>query len=319
MSTVPSLSLGVPHYLLAVSIVAVWVPPLRLLGRTWPLWPVLFTASLVAGVSAGTLTVASASLLLLLAALLWLGRSDASNGNAADRFNSPVDAQWLRSALFVVGVLLALAFAVHGIPGFIRGLVIPETRITPDAALYSQYLNFDKGAAGLLLLALACRRIEWAEDWVRTVKVGVVVAWFTLALAIPVALLTDYVHYAPKFPDFALTFLFVNLFFTCVAEEAFFRGVVQEKLHQWCERAPWCNRAPQQRWIPIAVVILLALPFGVAHTRSSLAAFAFVFVASISYGIAYLKTRSIESSILVHFLVNAVHFLLFTYPYRLPQ
>jgi uncharacterized protein len=320
MSPVNTVALGPAHYLLALAILVVWLPSVRVMDRRWPLWPVVFALALVVGVIQQVLTPLAAGMLILVAGLLWCGRRpmEVSAAPAEARFAGIVFFDSVRRTLFLIGVALALAVALHRVPGFARGLVIPETRLTPDAAVYFQYLNFDKGAVGLLLLALACQRMKLAAQWADRLRVACVIAGVTLAVAIPGALLADYVRYAPKFPNFAWTFLFVNLFFTCVAEEAFFRGVVQEAVHRSCERSAWCSGAPQRRWIPIAVVLLLALPFGVAHTPSSVAAFLFIFVASVSYGYAYLKTRTIEASILVHFCVNAVHFLLFTYPYRSP-
>jgi uncharacterized protein len=318
MTMPQGMTLSVPHYLLALAIVMAWAPPITLpfLSRTrsWPLWPVAFGGALLTGLMQGVLGPIPTALCVVMAGMLWLGSEVDSTGQrlSATSMRPP----YLRRSGLVLGVVLALAFALHKVPGFARGFVIPEQRITLNAALYSQYLNFDKGAAGLLLLALVCRRARNTSEWAESFLVAVVVTWFTLAVAVPIALAYDYVNFSPKLPTFTATFLFVNLFFTCVAEEAFFRGVVQEKLHQWCERSAWCSRGIQQRWVPIAVVLLMALPFGVAHTPSSVASFLFIFVASVSYGIAYLKTRRIETSILVHFFVNTTHFLLFTYPYR---
>ncbi|MFN5382224.1 MAG: lysostaphin resistance A-like protein [Alphaproteobacteria bacterium] len=39
-----------------------------------------------------------------------------------------------------------------------------------------------------------------------------------------------------------------------------------------------------------------------------------VFIAGLFYGYAYQLTKRIEASILLHFLVNLIHFLFFTYP-----
>jgi hypothetical protein len=37
-------------------------------------------------------------------------------------------------------------------------------------------------------------------------------------------------------------------------------------------------------------------------------------VAGLGYALVYHRTRSIEMSMLTHFTLNAMHFLLFTYP-----
>lgn len=40
----------------------------------------------------------------------------------------------------------------------------------------------------------------------------------------------------------------------------------------------------------------------------------FATIAGIAYGYAYVKTKRIETSILVHFNFNLAHFIFFTYP-----
>ena len=37
-------------------------------------------------------------------------------------------------------------------------------------------------------------------------------------------------------------------------------------------------------------------------------------LAGVGYGVAYQRTRRIEAAMVVHFALNAVHLLLFTYP-----
>jgi membrane protease YdiL (CAAX protease family) len=68
--------------------------------------------------------------------------------------------------------------------------------------------------------------------------------------------------------------------FTCVTEEAFFRGF-----------------------------LLAQLARGWSGSRYGLAA-----VAGFGYAMAYLRTGRIEAAILTHFALNALHFLAFTYP-----
>jgi membrane protease YdiL (CAAX protease family) len=59
-----------------------------------------------------------------------------------------------------------------------------------------------------------------------------------------------------------------------------------------------------------------AVLFGLAHGGGGLALVAFAGLAGAGYGLALWRSGRIEAAILVHFAVNAVHFLLFTYPMR---
>jgi hypothetical protein len=57
-----------------------------------------------------------------------------------------------------------------------------------------------------------------------------------------------------------------------------------------------------------------ALPFEL-RSRAGEAAYAVMAgAASVGYSVVYATTRRIEATILVHFRLNAVHFLFFAYP-----
>jgi len=115
------------------------------------------------------------------------------------------------------------------------------------------------------------------------------------------------VRLEPKWSDAALAFLVANLLFTCVAEEAFFRGLIQERLMRLAET----RRQPAWNWIAIAVSTLL---FGLAHAGGGATWLLVATIAGLGYALVYARTRSIEGAILVHFAVNAAHFIGFTYP-----
>ena len=129
----------------------------------------------------------------------------------------------------------------------------------------------------------------------------------TAAVSIGIALAAGYVRFEPKWPGAAPAFLVANLLFTCVAEEAFFRGLVQERLMRLAES----RRQPAWNAIAIAVSTLL---FGLAHAAGGATWMLVATVAGLGYSLVYARTRTIEGAILVHFLVNAAHFLGFTYP-----
>ena len=52
----------------------------------------------------------------------------------------------------------------------------------------------------------------------------------TAAAVLSAAVITGYVRPEIKLPSITLEFLATNLFFTCIAEEAFFRGLIQERM-----------------------------------------------------------------------------------------
>jgi uncharacterized protein len=227
-------------------------------------------------------------------------------------FSPSVDSfirRWSGYAFLMFGLLVAFAMGVH-FPrdAFNNEVVVSTLRITPDATPFTQYLNFDKGIAGALLLLFVVRTAPNFEHFVRSLKFASLVSVATLLLFVPLVLLFDHARFAPKWPEFALTFLFANLFFTVIAEECFFRGVIQEYAHRFIDK-----RGFDVLW-HYAAIAVLSLPFAVVHITTSWVSFALVVLAGCSYGFVYFRTRSIESAVFVHFIVNAFHFFLFTYP-----
>ena len=282
-----------PFVLLALAILLVWMPAWRVGNVRLPPWTLAFAAACVAGVVATPLVLEPSALaaLALLAALAWYG-------TAAPRW---------RGVIVTLAALLALAMAVHALPGFSAPVLFTDLRLTPDAAPFVLALNFDKGAAGLLLLAAFCAR---ARSWREFASQGTAIALTavaTAAVSIGIAVAAGYVRFEPKWDAAAPAFLLANLFFTCVAEEAFSRGVIQEGLMRLADRH--AHRA--WSWLAIAVSTLL---FGLAHKGGGPVWMAVATIAGFGYALIYARTRTIEGAIVVHFVVNAAHFLLFTYP-----
>ena len=123
-----------------------------------------------------------------------------------------------------------------------------------------------------------------------------------LLFAVPVGYLALDVKYHQSIWIWA----FINLLITCVAEEAFFRGIIQHHLMQRLT-------ALTKYAVPVAVMVTAFL-FGLAHFAGGIQYIIIATIAGIGYGIIYAKTRNLLDSILVHFLANLVHFIFFTYP-----
>jgi membrane protease YdiL (CAAX protease family) len=212
-----------------------------------------------------------------------------------------------RPAFVALTGVLAYLMAVHLLHGFHAPQLAEGIHLTPDATGFSLGLNFDKGAAGLVLLAAFCARVTAWREFARQLPAIALATVLTVALCFGLALATGYVHYEPKWPATAPAFLVSNLFFTCVAEEAFTRGLIQERLMRLAEASG------QRRWV-WAAVAASALVFGLAHAGGGIVWTLLAMIAGCGYAGIYARTRTIEGSIIVHFAVNAVHFVAFTYP-----
>lgn len=279
---------------LACALCSVWLRPLPLGRRSVPPWLLLFVMAMAWGLVGGVLDPVA------IAALVVLG------GAAYACVHAPRG--WLRGVYGAVAGLLALALAMHKLPGFRNPLLLDRVLLSEGAAPFTLYANFDKGAVGLVLLALLCRRVtSWTELRAllrRTAPVLVLTVAATLGLGLTLGV----VGIDAKLPRHALLFITVNLLFTVVAEEAFFRGFLQARLAGALARFSW---GP---WLAVAVSALL---FGAAHLGGGVRYGILAAIAGLGYAWAYQRTQRIEAAILVHIALNAVHFIGFTYPARL--
>jgi len=276
--------------LLGLAIALVWVPDIGYRSLSISLWVAAFIAAIASGLAYGLL---SAPGILALGALFTSCLVAKRAQNAA-----------LRATTTLFAALLALGLALHVVPGFNNPVVSREIRLGLDSQPYTQYANFDKAAAGLILLAFFARRVTTFSE-ARKVVVPTVIAIILTAISVIVyALAAGYVRFDPKIPAVALTFLSINLLFTCVAEEVFFRGLVQERLMHVL--------SPNLHWVAVA---LSAGLFGLAHFAGGVSYVVLATIGGIGYSLVYARTRRVEPAVLTHFGVNAIHFFGFTYPH----
>ncbi|MYN44659.1 CPBP family intramembrane metalloprotease [Pseudoduganella sp. FT93W] len=282
--------------ILMAAIGTVWSPPITLSPRLQlPRWLVLAVLALGWATLLGAL---HASGWLALAALLlsaWAYR------------HAPQRA--LRLLGGVLTLVLALALAMHKLPGFVNPVLLKGVLVSPDGLPFTQYANLDKACVGLVLLALVSQRLHNMAQLRTALRCFAVLAPATVVTVMAAALASGFVRIDAKLPAYTLQFIVVNLFFTVIAEETFFRGLIQGQLTRWLEQ-----RWPQTRWIGLLAVLVSALLFGAAHLGGGPAYAALAALAGVGYAYAYHATGRIEAAIATHLLVNAVHFLGFTYP-----
>ncbi|WP_420234002.1 type II CAAX prenyl endopeptidase Rce1 family protein [Pseudomonas sp. ABY48] len=220
-------------------------------------------------------------------------------GYAVRQQQTPVG-QFLGHALFLV---MALALALHWMPGFFNGRVIPAQRLTDDAAPFAMYLNQDKPLIGFWLL-LAC-------PWIvgrRSLRLSVLATALGLALSAVLALggavLLGMIHWAPKWPDHAWIWVLNNLLLVTLVEEALFRGYIQGGLSRRFKHLNYGDNL---------ALLLTSLLFGLVHAGAGWQWVLLSGLAGVGYGLAY-RFGGLGAAIATHFFLNLLHFALFTYP-----
>lgn len=274
-------ALPLAHALLGLSLLLIFSPWSRL-------WSPTLLAALAVGLWQGQLAPLALLPLALMAALV---------AALSLRDGPPL----VRGLLLSLGLALAVALALHLLPGFHN----PSYMVQLSDALPAQrkYLNFDKGAAGLLLVALL-RAAALAPDRQARPRMDqlLLIAALTLALPWGLAVAAGLGSPALRWPEHAALFLLSNLLFTCVAEEALFRGLIQTLLQARIRPA---GSAWGSHLAPLAAALL----FGLAHAGGGAAYVGLATLAGWGYGLVYQRSGRLEAAILLHFALNALVFL----------
>ena len=278
---------GLPLVLLWVALGVTVFPGDRWFG------PAFLALSLASAVAAGIVEWAGVAAI----ALLW----GACLAAVRPSLSTP-----LRALAWSVVVISAVALATHQVPWIHNLLVLDAVPLSASAADYTLYWNYDKGFAGVLLYAV-CIQPQAGTGWNRAIVATGAIALLTLvAVGVP-ATATEFVSWDPKWPAILGVWVPANLLVTCVAEETFFRGLLQRQVGR-----ALCGKVPGAA---LVAVLVAAAAFGAAHIAGGTTYVLLATLAGIGSGAAYHLTGRVEASILVHFTLNLAHLFLFTYPF----
>ena len=275
------------YSVLYLAVACLWLP-----ASIWgqPLWLILAASAGFIALISGQLTPLGLGLAALYLFIAYLF----SRTTGAKK-------KWLTLLLAALSLLLG----AHLLPGFQNLKVLDAMAVSADGLPFTMYLNLDKTLVALGLLGWCIPRLSRRQEWRQLLQVLLSRSLLFLLLIFILALASGKVHWDPKLPSYTLLWMLTNLLFVCTAEEAFFRGFLQQQLSLL-----WQNRA-LQKVLPLA---LASFFYGLSLFAGGPLYVAFVTLAGLGYGWVYQKTGCIEASILLHFALNASHFLFFTYP-----
>jgi membrane protease YdiL (CAAX protease family) len=280
----------VTYGLLLLAIVGLWVRPV--------VWLAALLGAVGCGYWSGVLTGPAVVWPALLTGACWLYRTgrEAPAGSRR-RLQLPAAA---------VVVILSFLLGAHLLPGFQNPALVRDLVLSAGASPYTRYLSFDKALVGLLLTGLLGEGLLHSRrDWLEALQRAAPWILATIVLVLGLTYALGYVALAPKWTSFFWPWAVTNLFFTCLAEEAFFRGFLQREL----SRTLMGFGGGQL----LAVGGSAAL-FGLAHWAGGWSYVLLAALAGLGYALAFRATGRIETAILAHFGLNTVHFLLLTYP-----
>lgn len=211
----------------------------------------------------------------------------------------------LRTMLEILLLLASVGLMLHLIPGFHNLRVLDGVRMGPESAPFTMYYNFDKALVPFVLLI--CLKSLLTTDTRPHTKP---LYWLMLAVTVPVLLMVAVVLGGLKIelhhPEWLFQFVLANIFFVSLAEEALFRGYLQQRLSSVMH--------------PVLALIIASLLFGGLHYAGGSLMVIFATLAGLIYGLAWMLSGRLWVAVLFHVGLNLCHLLFFTYPVlqRLP-
>lgn len=194
-------------------------------------------------------------------------------------------------------LLWCIALFLHLLPGF-NNLKVLDQVLTGEMSIpFSMHINLDKPLA-LFALFIAYPCLLGKRTNLDLPKLALV-SIATLAL-LPIAWQLGALKPEWSLPNWWWLFVLNNLLLTCVAEEALFRGYIQQGL---AKRFGWV--------IGLGAASFL---FGLAHIAGGTMLVIFASLAGVGYGLAFYFSSRLWVAVALHFLFNLCHLLFFTYP-----
>ncbi|MGD9426315.1 CPBP family intramembrane glutamic endopeptidase [Pantoea sp. NSTU24] len=197
-------------------------------------------------------------------------------------------------------VLISLGLLLHLFPGFNNPVQVDDIKVGARSLPFSFFFNFDKALIPFVLLAclptlFRARACPPRYPWV---------AALALIAAVPLllccAVLLGGLAFEPHFPSWLPAFMLANLFFVSLAEEALFRGYLQQRLREALGGLP--------------ALAISALLFGLVHFTGGILLVVFATLAGLLYSLAWHWSGRLWLSTALHFALNLTHLLFFTYP-----
>ncbi|WP_153039084.1 CPBP family intramembrane glutamic endopeptidase [Microbulbifer sp. Q7] len=204
--------------------------------------------------------------------------------------------RWKRALSFVITGALMLVVNSGLIPGNDHITVLPPYTDAEGNVIYASL----RPAKAIIALTVVIFMLYRPQPLKRS-DLPVIAA----AVAVPVLLGALLLGVSPKLNATIAIAALINLLVVCIAEEGFFRWVMQRGLGEWLT-GKW-------RWLP---TLFVATVFTTLHTgwAATPALMALVGVAGLGYALVWQLRGSFWACVFAHWGVNLLHMTLLRYP-----
>lgn len=199
-------------------------------------------------------------------------------------------------------LVLGLGLAVYRPSAFSYPLVWASAELYPGGKPFQLFINTSKLFAGyLVIIWLLEKALEKKQNTgemkARLAALSSIIALLTIGYGFGVDI-------EVKLPEGLLYFIAVNLLVTVIAEEAFFRLLVQSQLTRFF---------PSQFGVIFSIFFTTAL-FALSHAGIAGKALYLYLIAGLIYSLVYWYSGRFYLAVLTHFGTNLGHFIFFQYP-----
>lgn len=219
-------------------------------------------------------------------------------------FRAPIS-NWAKAVLWLIIFCLS-TFMMQGMFfGFKDWKILVDETTSATAAPYTLSLDMAAAFTGLGLLLFGFKNIRTKKTFFESLAKSAPTMVVCLMVLMISALTVGIVEFEPKVPNFLLTWMLINLFVFSVSQEMVFRYFLLGSLLNIMEGFKFSGIIAMVVSSAIYLTYLMPLTLGYAISA---------FIASMFFSYVFVKTRKVEMSIILHFMVNLMHILLFTYP-----
>lgn len=214
--------------------------------------------------------------------------------------------RWIKEGAFLLLLVISYQLLCNTLPGFGEAVVFADVILGHSVFGSSLKLHFNQAMVGLILFGVLVTPIRsWKE--LKTAlwyaRYAPILLTAVYAIGVMQWLSEDF-----KFNQYVAWYWLANLFFVCIAEEAFFRVLIQRRLEGYIG-------GKGNETIYLAAVIT-AVIYTITHYNPAIPIpeMPLVFLSGLVFGYVYAATRRIELSILCHLFYNGITMMVFVYP-----